>query len=109
LRNEDISDHSIQEKFSSVVLVIVIILFISKIVYYDGMGGEITKIAFPVILFLLLLMLIIFKQFRLDLFEWWLRKMLYLPIVIIAGIVLGIIYYFMHIIFAAGPIDPGSE
>lgn len=90
-------EYKIQEKITSIILVLAILLFIAKEIYYDGHGGEIIRIAFPAILGVLVLVLIIFTQLRQDLFLWWLSKMVFLPLVILIAMVFGIMYYFVFI------------
>ncbi|WP_448700377.1 hypothetical protein ACFGVR_00645 [Mucilaginibacter sp. AW1-3] len=108
MENNDLERHSTPEKITAIVIIVVLLLFPAKPIYYDTGRLNALKIVYPVIVLGIVIALAIFKDARKALFEKWLRMMVYAPIFIIIMIVLGIIVYFFQVIFAAGPLDGGA-
>lgn len=97
------------EKITSIVIIFAILAFPAKWIYYDTGKLNALEFVFPVLVGAGIIALVILKDLRKRLFLKWLGLMIYAPVIIIIFIVLGIIYYFFHVIFASGPMDGGGE
>jgi len=103
LAKRDISTYSKPEKFTAAILIVVILLFIAKFVYYDTTRfPESVKIGVAVALGIIAITLFILHPLRRLLFEIWVSWMIYMPIVIIIIIVIGVIIYFFQTISDSG-------
>jgi len=109
LETNGLDTYSKAEKITSIVIILAILLFPAKLIYYDTGKLNALQFVFPVVLLAGITALIISKDLRDRLFLKWLRLMVYAPIIIIIFIVLGIIVYFFQVIFASGPMDGGGE
>ena len=111
MENNELDTYSAAEKITAVVIIMAILVFPAKLVYYDTYGtGELyaLKIGLPIILAACVIALVVLKNLREALFITWLRLMVYMPFAIIALIVLGIIYYFFQAMFQGGDVGPGE-
>lgn len=111
MENNELDTYSTAEKITAVVIIIAILVFPAKLVYYDTYGTDelyALKIVLPITLAAIVIAIAVFKNLREALFISWLRLMVYMPFAIIGLIVLGIIYYFFQAMFQGGDAGPGE-